>query len=157
LDFTRETQLVFLAGGIGLTPLISMLHALLAAGSKREIWLFYGVRNGNEHLFKETLEELNRENENLHLHVCYSRPAQGEVPGKDFQHTGRISLALLKSLLPSCNYDFYLCGPGTMMHELAEGLKAWDVPEHSIRLEAFGPASVQQIAPRLPSAPVIRE
>lgn len=49
-------------------------------------------------------------------------------------------------LLPSNNYDFYLCGPGPMMQDLTEGLKEWGVPEKNVHYETFGPSSVKKIA-----------
>jgi ferredoxin-NADP reductase len=135
-----------IAGGIGVTPLLSMLHEIVETGSKRETWFFAGARNRAEHAFKEQFEKIARENQNVHLHVCYSRPEGEDVAGRDYQHAGRLSIELLKKLLPSNNYDFYLCCPSDMMEELNNGLKAWAVPENKIHTEAFGAASVRRTA-----------
>jgi hypothetical protein len=51
------------------------------------------------------LEKIARENQNVHLQVCYSRPEAEDVAGRDYQHAGRLSIALLKELLPSA----FLC------------------------------------------------
>lgn len=144
LDTSREFPVVLIAGGVGITPLLSMLNEIVETGVQRETWLFFGVRNRGAHVFKEHLEKTAREHENIRLHICYSQPGQDAVLGRDYQHAGRVSMDLLKQLLPSNNYDFYLCAPGPMMEAITTGLKAWDVPENKIHMEAFGPASVKQ-------------
>jgi hypothetical protein len=144
LDLTKQTPVVLIGGGIGLTPVLSMLNAIVESGSTRETWFFYGVRNGREHVMREHLERLEREHENVRLRVCYSNPADGEEQGKDYHHAERVSVELLKRLLPSSNYEYYICGPGPMMTSLTEGLRDWGVPTDHVHFEAFGPASVKK-------------
>ena len=56
-----DTPVVLLSAGIGVTPVLAMLHALAAEASTREIWWLYGTRNGREHPFaKETRGLLER-------------------------------------------------------------------------------------------------
>ena len=152
LDMTSERPIVFVGGGIGLTPVLSMLTALTESGIRREVWFFLGVRNGEEHLMKEQLEALNQANENLHLHVCYSVPQKGDEKGRDYQHSGHVSVDLFKELLPSNNYTFYICGPPPMMEFLTAGLKEWGVPEDDVHFEAFGPATVKKTKAKVPEA-----
>ena len=116
------------------------------SGILRETWFLVGARNRTEHAFKEAIEKIVSENQNIRLHVCYSQPGPEDVLGRDYQHAGRLSIALLKQLLPSNNYDFYLCGPSGMMEDFNQGLRAWDVPEKKIHAEAFGAASVKRTA-----------
>ena len=52
LDMTSERPIVFVGGGIGLTPVLSMLTALTESGIRREVWFFLGVRNGKEHFMR---------------------------------------------------------------------------------------------------------
>ena len=144
LDMTRMNPIVLIAGGVGITPMLCMANAIAASGSKREAWFFFGVRNQREHIHKAELETLAAEHENIHLHVCYSRPSPGEVKGKDYQHEGRVSIELLKELLPSNNFEYYLCGNGAFMKSITDGLEAWGVPEKDVHFEAFGPATVKK-------------
>lgn len=144
LDMTRNNPIVLIAGGVGVTPMLSMANAIVASGSKRETWFFFGVRNTQEHIHKAELEKLAAEHENIRLHVCYSRPGSNEVKGRDYQHEGRVSTELLKELLPSNNFEYYLCGNGAFMKSITDGLEAWGVPEKDVYFEAFGPATVKK-------------
>ena len=87
----------------------------------------------------------------MHLHRAFSRPAAGDVPGEDYDSEGRISLALLKRLLPLDDYDYYLCGPGGFMSDLHTGLLSLNIQPGRIHTEAFGPSAIA------PSAPSVAE
>ncbi len=141
LDLAHEKPIVLVGSGIGVTPMIAMVNAIAESGGSRETWLFYGVRNCREHIMKEHLENLARENPNIRLHVCYSRPREEDVEGRDYHHGERISVDLLQRVLPSNNYDFFLCGPPPMMSAVTEGLEAWGVPDERMHLETFGPSA----------------
>ncbi|HKS37948.1 MAG TPA: 2Fe-2S iron-sulfur cluster-binding protein [Verrucomicrobiae bacterium] len=144
LDMSKTNPIVLIAGGVGVTPLLCMANAIAASGSKRETWFFFGVRNTQEHIHKEELEKLAAGNENIHVHVCYSRPGTNDVKGRDYQQEGRVSIELLKELLPSNNFEYYLCGNGAFMKSITDGLEAWGVPAKDVYFEAFGPATVKK-------------
>jgi uncharacterized protein len=152
LDTNRLTPVVLLAGGVGITPMVSMVNEIVTHTPQREVWFFFCSRNRQDHIMKEHLEGLAHDNNRLHLHICYSRPDKTDVKDKDFHHEGRLDLDLLRQRLPSNNFDFFMCGPGAMMSDLHEGLLAWGVAEENIHLEAFGPASVKKTAPATPAA-----
>ena len=143
LDTAKNTPLVLVGGGVGITPVLSMLNNICVSGSRRETWFFYGVRNRAEHIMKDHLEQLARSHENVHLQVCYSDPTDNDVAGRDYQHAEWVGVDLFKRLLPSNNYEFYICGPPPMMSALTEGLADWGVPSAEVHFEAFGPASVK--------------
>jgi len=153
LDPNRPYPVVLIAGGIGVTPLLSILNEMVETGSKREAWFCYGARNSAEQAFKEHIEKIAREHENIRLHVSYSKPGPQDVLGRDYHNAGQLSVEVLKKLLPSNNYDYYLCCPGGMMEKLNEDLKAWEVPENRIHTEAFGAASVRRTASAEASRP----
>ncbi|MBM3262860.1 MAG: 2Fe-2S iron-sulfur cluster binding domain-containing protein [candidate division Zixibacteria bacterium] len=146
LDTTKHTPVVLIGGGVGITPVLSMLNTIVESGSQRETWFFLGIRNRAEHIMQEHLARIAREYENVHINVCYSNPGAQELLGKDYQHAERVSADLFKRVLPSNNYQFYICGPPPMMASLVEGLREWGVPEDDIKFEAFGPASVKKVA-----------
>lgn len=144
-DLTHPHPSVLIGGGIGLTPVLSMVNSMVDSGYKHETWFFYGLRNGAEHAMKEHLKKLDEQHDWLHMHVCYSAPSEGDVLGEDYHHKGRVGVALFKELLPSNNYNFYMCGPPPMMNSMVSDLEEWGVPENRIHFEAFGPASVKKV------------
>jgi ferredoxin-NADP reductase len=147
LNLQDEGPVVLISGGVGITPMLSMLNALIESGSKREVWFVHGARNCADHIQKQHLEKIAAKDPNVRLHVCYSRPGSQDVQGRDYQHTGHVGIDLLKQILPSSNYDYFICGPPAMMKGITDGLGAWGVPKASIHYEAFGPATPQVIAP----------
>ncbi len=143
-----ETPVVLIGGGIGVTPALSMLNAIADANVQRDVWFFYGVRHGGEHIMADHLRKIAADHPNLHIHVCYSdvRPNE-DREGRDYTHAERVSVDLFKRVLPSNAGHFYLCGPPPMMQSLVEGLHAWGVGDDRIHFEAFGPASVKSTQP----------
>lgn len=150
LDTEQERPCVLIAGGVGVTPLLSMSKTIAEARSGREILFFYGVRDGGEHAFREELERTIEQHANIRLVVAYSRPTAEDQKrdGQDYHHTGRVDIELIKSYLQSTNYEFYICGPPAMMEKINEQLKKWGVAKQDIKTEAFGPATVSKTKPK---------
>lgn len=153
LNLHKQTPVVLISGGVGITPMLSMANAILESGSKREIWFFFGARNNEEFIQREHLFKLAREHENFHLRACFSKPRATEELGRDYHHAERVSVKLMKELLPSNNFDYFLCGPGAFMKAITDDLTAWGVPDSSVFFEAFGPATVKKTAPPAPVDP----
>lgn len=144
LNTTTDTPVVLIAGGIGITPMMSMLQWLVRNQPTRVVHLFYAVRNGYEHAFKGTLEALALNHPCFKLHVAYSRPASEDRLGEYFQFSGRIDTALLETVLGGHDYQFYLCGPAGLMNTLVPALLDWGAPENQVHFEAFGPSTVRK-------------
>ncbi|MEO6034589.1 MAG: 2Fe-2S iron-sulfur cluster-binding protein [Verrucomicrobiota bacterium] len=147
LDVNRTTPVVLIAAGVGVTPMLSMLNEIVESGLQREVWFFFGVRNKSDHIMKEHLDTVARNNNNVRLRVCYSQAEDCDIADKHCHAKGRVTLDLLKVELPSNNFDFYLCGPGEMMQSMQTNLRDWGVPAVHVHMEAFGPASVKKVAP----------
>ena len=140
-DPRRERAVVLLSAGIGLTPLLSMLSAIVEAGSGCQTWFIHGARNGREHAMGALVRQLTETHDYVHSHVRYSTPAPEDTAGRDYDDEGRVDIELLKDLLPDRAFDFYLCGPAPFMTSLFEGLVGWRIPADRIHYEFFGPAS----------------
>ncbi len=134
--------IVLVGGGIGVTPMLSIINYLLQSDSQREIWFFHGLRNSSEHITKEHLESLAKGHPNFHLHTCYSRPGTKDVEGIDYRHRGHVDIKLLRLTLQLKRHQFYVCGPRAMMESLVPALEAWGVATDDIYYEAFGPATL---------------
>jgi ferredoxin-NADP reductase len=152
LDVSERSPIVLLAGGVGITPLLSMLNAVLDRGFNREVHLFYGVRNLDEAIMGEHFEETVRQHAGrFHMHLCLSSATPDTLPDSTASdivfHAGYLDVNRLKQVLPSNNFDFYICGPPPMMTGLTGGLDEWGVPSSNIHFEAFGPASVPRAKP----------
>jgi len=139
-----DSPVVLLGGGIGITPMLSMVNWCLAEQPEREIWLFYGVRDSREPVMKAHLDQLAASHPNFHLRVCASNPLPDDQAGRDFDYRGRIDVGLLRMELPLKPYHFYLCGPTPMMESLVPALEDWGIPDAHIHFEAFGPASIKR-------------
>jgi ferredoxin-NADP reductase len=139
---------VLIGGGIGITPMMSMLRWCIDQQSQRVVHLYYGLRNSGEHAFKQHLEEIAASHPALRLNIVYSRPSESDLQGRDYQHLGHVDIDLLRRTLPHGRHQFYVCGPPAMMQSLVPALAEWGVPIDDIRYEAFGPASV-----KLPGTP----
>ena len=149
LDMSSKAPAILLAGGVGITPLMSMIETVLQRGDRRDMLLFYGLRHGGEHIFKDRLRDLAKQYSSFNALSCYSDPEPGEVEGRDYHYRGRVSVDLIKRALPNPNFHFYMCGPGPFMSSLFEQLVEWGVPEDHIHFEAFGPATVKPATPKL--------
>ncbi len=142
LDRESTRPVALLSGGVGLTPMISMLNALVEGGPERPVWFIHGVRNGSEHALGDHVRGLADACANVRAHVVYQDPGAGDVKGRDYDSEGFITTELLNGLLPSTDMDFYLCGPPPFMKAVYNLLLDWGASEDRIRYEFFGPATV---------------
>lgn len=138
---TQETKkpAVLIAGGIGITPMLSMLNHIVENNIERDVWLFYGARNKADLIQVSHLTKLRQKYSNVHVHFCLSHEKEENLAAGYLKEP--ISIALFDKLLPSNDCEFYLCGPPPMMQGLIPALREWKVPEPQLFYEAFGPAS----------------
>ncbi|NBZ90106.1 2Fe-2S iron-sulfur cluster-binding protein [Stagnihabitans tardus] len=153
-DFVLHTEsprpVVLLAGGVGLTPLLSMLHHL--AQTDRRTLFVHAVENGADHPLREEVLAL-AARPNVTAHFCYRAPTDQDRAEGRFHSEGFLSKATLQALLPLDDYDFYLCGPPAFMQACYAILRDLGVARDRIAHEFFGPASQLDPAPAKP-APV---
>lgn len=127
--------LVLLSAGIGVTPVLSILHALAARRSSRSIRWIYGARDGAHHPFADETRRLFAALPNLAAEIRYSRPR----PGLDHGARGRVTMRLLEELRVPRNAQFYLCGPAGFLRDLSAGLRGYGVAASHVHAEIFGP------------------
>jgi len=145
--------IVLLSAGIGVTPVLAMLHALAAEGSIREVWWLHGTRNGREHPFAAEARGLLAGLAHHHSHICFSAPDPADRPGADFDSTGHLDQHLIAQLDVPRDGDFYLCGPAAFMNDLTTGLAALGVAPERIHTELFG--SRPSLTPGIAAAPKV--
>jgi ferredoxin-NADP reductase/MOSC domain-containing protein YiiM len=157
---TGQNPVVLLSAGVGATPVMSMLHALAAEGSRQEIWWIYGARSRVDHPFQEESRSLLKQLLRGRGYIVYSRPAATDQVGTDFDAPGHIDTALIERIGVPKDSDFYLCGPSSFLQSLRDGLRSWGVQAGNVHTEVFGslgaitPGMAQvDHSPHLPQGP----
>ena len=133
-----ERPAVLLSAGVGITPVLAMLHALAGIKSTREVWWLYGARNGAEHPFARECNELLRQLPRSCRYIVYSQPSAAESLSTDYDARGHLGIDALTRLGVARDADFYLCGPPTFLQELTRDLLGWGVPRSQLHSEIFG-------------------
>jgi ferredoxin-NADP reductase/MOSC domain-containing protein YiiM len=137
LDEDRA-PVILVSAGIGVTPVLGMLHRLVAAGSARPVWWLHGARNGDEHSFAVEARDLMARLPDGHLEVCYSRPLPTDRLGQDYTRRGRLDAATLATLDLPGDAVAYLCGPTEFTADLRAALLGAGLAGPAIHSEVFG-------------------
>ncbi|WP_347557590.1 molybdopterin-dependent oxidoreductase [Robbsia sp. KACC 23696] len=134
LPLESAQPVIFIAGGIGITPFISQLETVLRLGGNvPEIVLHYANRNSVSHAFRERLAALAAQLPSLTVIDHYDAP----LPGDRYGRAGRISDAVVSDAQIAARARIYMCGPGPMMDAVRAGLLARGVPNFDIFHEQF--------------------
>ena len=133
---------VLLSSGIGVTPVLSMLHSIASgrAETPREVWWIHGARSKKEHVFAQEARQLLAAIPGSHSAIAYSKPDPTDRPGNDFDVRGHLDLASLKKLDLPVVADYYLCGPSAFLRDMNHDLISLGVARDAIHQEVFGPA-----------------
>ena len=153
-----DLPVVLLSAGVGVTPVMAMLHALAAHTSPRPVWWIYGARNRSDHPFARETRDLLARLPQARSHVQYSRPDATDRMGVEYDAAGRLTVTVLQKLGVPRECDFYLCGPAAFLEDFTAGLAGWGVARDRIHTEIFGSGKsitpgVKQAPRRLPHAP----
>ncbi|WP_307473853.1 NO-inducible flavohemoprotein [Paenibacillus harenae] len=140
LDRSDDRPLVLLSGGVGITPMLSMLLAALERQPQRQVTFIHAVRSGHEHAWKNEVASLAEKHPQLNVSFIYGQPTQQDVAEQAFDKEGYIDLEWLKSAVPTPDSAFYFCGPIPFMRTVNSLLTEWGVPAADIHYEFFGPS-----------------
>lgn len=129
----EKTPRIYVAGGIGITPLISMIKTSFDRGFDSPMMLFYGMNSTRDLVFHKELESLSERHKNFHYYPILSPGAEnwkGDI--------GYITLDFIKEKTDlSREAHFYFCGPSIMTDGIIDSLKASKHLEDQIHLEKF--------------------
>lgn len=142
LDLEKTTPVVLVSGGVGVTPMMSMISTLVAAASPRRIAFVHACRNGRVHAFKRWLAQTMATHANVSRAVFYEEVSETDREGVDYDLTGRIDFSRIahRAILPDA--DYYLCGPVPFMQQQREALIALGVDAARIHTEVFGSGAI---------------
>lgn len=147
LDLDSRLPVVLISGGVGLTPMISMLNSLVDSSVDRDVYFIHAAINGNHHALNEHVAATAKQNDNVHYFVCYEKPTAEDRRQKRYDKEGFIDSDWLQSILPTQKAQVYLCGPLPFMKAVYDALKTCAVDQESIRYELFGPADTLEREP----------
>jgi len=129
---------VLLSAGVGVTPVLAMLHVLAAQKADRPVWWLHGARNREEHPFIEESRALLQQLKDGHHYIQYSKPGANDKEGVDFDAAGHLTVSEFEKIGVSREGQFYLCGPTPFLRDITAGLTEWGVAADHIRTEIFG-------------------
>jgi ferredoxin-NADP reductase/MOSC domain-containing protein YiiM len=128
---------LLISAGIGVTPVLAMLHELAAARSTRDIWWIHGARGPREHPLAAEAHALLDGLPHAREHVFYSKATPPERP-RAHAASGRLSKDKLVGLGVPASATAYVCGPAAFMTDMQDALAAAGIDPARIHTELFG-------------------
>ncbi|MFD2866724.1 NO-inducible flavohemoprotein [Mucilaginibacter antarcticus] len=136
----KDNPVVFISGGVGQTPLMSMMESLVRIGSKRPRTWIHGCRDKNVHAFKEVIENWTGQNDDIKKHIFYA-DLDGERITKN-EYEGWVDLNVIDSDLITPQTEYYICGPAGFIETHYRQLLLMGVKKELIHFEEFGPQTL---------------
>lgn len=138
LDRAKDTPVVLMSGGVGITPMASMLATLIAEKSARPVTFVHACRNASVHAFRDWLVEVADKHPDFRRAVFYETATTGDRAGVDYDFAGRLDIGQIEAAVLLPDADYYLCGPVAFMREQVDALVARGVDPQRIHTEIFG-------------------
>ena len=128
---------LLISAGIGVTPVLSLLHQLAAGHSQRDIWWLYGARGPREHPFAAEADALLATLPNAREYMFYSAATPAERQSAPAA-PGRLTKEALAGLAIPPGASAYVCGPASFMADMRDALTAIGLGQAAIHTELFG-------------------
>jgi nitric oxide dioxygenase len=139
LPDTPKRPVVLLSGGVGLTPMVSMVETIVARHPGLETHYVHGALSSTTHAMDPHVKRLAAEHGRISVTNFYSDPETGDAPGRTHDVTGFVTPEWLRDNTPLHAADVFLCGPKPFLKTLVRGLSQAGVPSERIHFEFFGP------------------
>jgi len=136
---SNSKPIVLLAGGIGITPLLSMLKILSQQTTTTPVYFVHASQNSRLHAMGGEVRDAARLRSGIHTHFRYNAPLTDDLSAGRCDSIGRVDLPFLQQILPANDAQFYFCGPKLFMSGVHSALMEWQVDESQIHFEFFGP------------------
>ncbi|TYR79184.1 NO-inducible flavohemoprotein [Priestia megaterium] len=132
----HDKPVVFISGGVGVTPIISMLKQALK--EEKDVTFIHSTTNSSTYIMKEEINELSAQY-SFRKYIAYSQPIINDREEKAFDREGRIGAEQLKSWCSNTDALFYICGSPSFTKSMIHALKDINVSGSAIQYESFGP------------------
>jgi nitric oxide dioxygenase len=133
-----KTPLVLLSGGVGLTPMVSMLKTVAALQPDRQVTFIHATSNSRMHAFREDAAAAAAQG-NVKTVIFYDNPTPEDQEKANYDVKGYVTKEWLKDNIQLDETDFFFCGPVPFMKHVNTALKELGVPGERIHYEFFGP------------------
>jgi len=141
VDLNVSTPVIFISGGVGITPLLSMVKTVVHKQPNRQIHYIHAAINGQVHAFDKEIKELVKNHENFSYGICYQNPTESDKQHPYFIKEGYIDTELLRKVIPAeKSPQVYFCGPVPFMKNIYRSLMELGIEEAQIFYEFFGPS-----------------
>jgi nitric oxide dioxygenase len=138
IDVNAGTPVVLISGGVGLTPMISMLNRVLQSPG-RDVVFVHGARNSAVHAMKDHLQQTAQQFPKFKTFIFYNEPLPQDQQGRDYDYPGLVDIKLIEDAIMLPDADYYICGPVPFMRLQHDALIARGIKEARIHYEVFGP------------------
>jgi len=135
-----QRPVVLLSGGVGLTPMISMMETIATDHPTLKTYYVHGTMNSATHAMDDHVKDLAKGHGDIRVATFYSAPHDNDVAGETHDIDGFVTVDWLSQNTPIHDADFYLCGPKPFLRAFVGGLSLAGVPNDRIHYEFFGPA-----------------
>lgn len=134
----RDTPVVLISAGVGVTPKLAMLEHLLKQNTVRKVRFVHACRHGGVHAFKQQVREMIEQHAQVKSLTYYEVPRAEDRASVDYDQEGRLDLQAVARdfILPDA--DYYICGPRSFMQVQISSLQNLGVAPARIHKEAFG-------------------
>ncbi|WP_329372042.1 MOSC and FAD-binding oxidoreductase domain-containing protein [Streptomyces sp. NBC_01483] len=133
-----DNPVVLLSAGVGVTPVLAMLHALARDRSPRQVWWLHAAHDSTEHPFAQESHDLIEGLANARSSIFYSKPSDADRRGVDYTEAGRLSTNRILGLGLPTDADAYLCGPVGFMNSATSALVDAGLETSRVHTEIFG-------------------
>jgi nitric oxide dioxygenase len=131
---------VLLSGGVGLTPMVSMLEAIAKEYPELDTHFVHGALNSSTHAMDRHVRSLATSHGSVAVRTFYSNPGEQDALGVSHDYEGYVTIEWLRENTPFEAADFYLCGPKPFLRALVGGLSQAGISTDRLHYEFFGPA-----------------
>ncbi|MFH8132858.1 NO-inducible flavohemoprotein [Pantoea osteomyelitidis] len=137
LEVQPEMPVTLISAGVGLTPMLAMLHALVKTQHPAQVDWLHATETGEQHAFRDEVTQAGSQLSHFAQHIWYREPGAQDAGRYDVQ--GLMDLAAVSAQLQEKNRQFYLCGPLAFMQFVTRQLLDAGIDASNIHYEVFGP------------------